>query len=271
MDYTDYINELVQTGPDMTAQPKPKQQTEYKPPVEGEVRLRFIGYVEVGKQKSNYDDSVKEKVKLIFECHGKNYPNNNRITITENLSSHEKSNLNKIFRAMRGNDNSVKHMAQMLGRPFKGRIVHHEFTGRDGSKRIYARLRDDNGYTIEQPLTEVRDEDGEVVGTKAMNVPEAVAKQRLFLWNFCDKKMWDSLFIEEGTYSNGNSKNVFQDEIMKAVNFKGSRIDRILNGQGGLLDDAKQEVQSTSKYKRQVQLQAVPDEDLFINWDEGIE
>lgn len=238
MDYSSYINQAATKGPDMTKSNSGGGGSDYTPPPPGPVMLRFVGYIEVGERKETFSgqEKTKDKVKLIFECHGKNYPNNDRITITETLSTHDKSNFRKIFLSMRGGDSSVTHMAQLLGRGFRGRITHHNFTGRDGKKKIYARLRDDNGYNIFPPTVEDLDT-GEI---KMINVPEAVSKTRLFLWNFCDKAMWDSLYID-GQYSDGRTKNIFQEEIKQATNFRGSKIDMVLNG-GGAFEKALAEV-----------------------------
>lgn len=228
MDIQKYINQAVQQGPDMSkAQTSSGGGSGYTPPPEGPVLLRFVGYIEIGQVLDEYQGErrIKDKVKLIFECHGKNYPNNDRITITENLSLHEKSNFQKIFQAMRAGDDSIRHMSQLLGGAFRGRVYHHSFTGRDGNKRVFARLRDKNGYSIGPSVAE----DPETGEVRAIQVPEPKTPLKIFLWNFATKEMWDNLFIE-GEYSDGRSKNLLQNEILEAYNFKGSPIDNILNG-----------------------------------------
>src|SRR5690606_5501012 len=137
---------VAKTGPNM--QEAQKGGGDYTPPPAGACLLRFIGYVEVGKQKSTYkgQTKIKDKVQLIFELHGKNYPPRvtddgekipHRIKITETLSLSEKANFFKLFNAMRNGREDITHMAQMLGEPFRGRVFHNE--GKEG--RVFANLR----------------------------------------------------------------------------------------------------------------------------------
>lgn len=198
----------------------------YTPPPEGPVLLRFVEYVELGKRRSEYAGEVKvlDKVQMVFELHGPKY-NGERIRIVETWSLHDKANFKKLFLAMRNGDNSITHMAQMLGKPFKGRIFHSKFTGRDGKEKVSAKLRDANGYHITAPISE----DPETGEVKVLNVPEAKSPLRLFLWDFADQAMWDSLYMD-GVMPDGRSKNFIQNDIREAVNFPGSRIDRLLSG-----------------------------------------
>ena len=250
MNINDYINIAVSQGPNMNKSASNNSQEEYQPPAEGVALLRFVGYIEIGQRREEFkgDVKVRDKVKLIFELHGKNYPvketaegpQAQRITITESLSFHEKSNFKKLFLSMRNGDESITHMAQLLGKPFKGRVSHKSFTGSDGKQKTFARLRDDVGYNIGPAVAE----DPETGETRALNVPKALSELRLFLWKFADKKMWDSIYID-GQYGDGRSKNIFQNDITQALNFKGSAIDRVLN-QGGV-QDALQDVDLTPK------------------------
>lgn len=238
MNIDDYINLAATQGPNMSQSPTSGGSDEYTPPPQGVALLRFVGYVEVGQRREDFkgDVKVKDKVKLIFELHGKNYPVKEvngvqfpqRITITESISFHEKSNFKKLFLAMRNGDESITHMAQLLGRAFKGRVFHKSWVGNDGKTKTFARLRDDTGYSIGPAVAE----DPETGETRVLNVPAALSELRLFLWKFADKKMWDSLYID-GSYGDGRTKNIFQDEIKQALNFTGSAIDRVLN-QGGV-------------------------------------
>ncbi len=133
---------------------------EYTPPPAGACLLRFVAYIELGKQKSTYkgETKIKDKVRLVFEVHGKNYPVKElddgtkiaqRITITETLSLSEKAHFFKIFNAMRNGREDITHMAQMLGEAFRGRIYHNV----NGDK-TYANLRNESGYTIAPPYIE---------------------------------------------------------------------------------------------------------------------
>lgn len=253
MDYSKYIEEVATQGVDMTkVQSGGGGASTYVPPPPGLALLRLVGYVECGIQHSVYLGQEKNaaKVQLVFELHGKNYPPREfqgeiipqRITVIENLSLHEKSNFRKIFDSMRGGDESVRHFSQLLGRGFMGRVF-NEKNAKDPTK-TYARLRDANGYQITQAF-----QDDAVTGERrSITVPPAISKLRLFIWDFADKEMWDSIYID-GDYGPGQrTKNVFQEMILKANNFKGSPIDRALNGAnaGVSLDNLAAETVSTN-------------------------
>lgn len=218
---------------------------EYTPPAEGTAMLRFVGYVELGNQAHTYKGktSYKPKVQLTFELHGKKWPYNElddgtkvpqRITIKETQSQSQKAHFFKIFNAMRDGREEITHYTEMLGDAFCGRIVHDiaEAKG-DLPERVFARLRDDNGYTIRGPWVEAPDDDGDIVKRK-VKVPEALSELRCFVWDFADKEMWDSLYIDGEYEDTGKTKNVLQEMILNAENFAGSPIDALLaKGNGG--------------------------------------
>lgn len=210
---------------------------DYQPPAAGITRLRFVGYVEVGKKFNEKFNKTQEKVKLIFELSGpKHEPRKtdsgelipHRITVIENLSLNEKANFYKLFKAM-NYDGSATHIAQLLGREYLGTVVHVK-----KDKNVYANLRDDNGYTIRSPYYE----DPVSGETHFLQAGPQISDIRCFLWDYADKEMWDSLYIEgqydeekddEGKVTRpAKSKNVFQEEIKAAVNFEGSPIAEIL-------------------------------------------
>lgn len=211
---------------------------DYAPPPEGVCFLRLVGYVEIGKHRSTWQGNVKikDKVHLVFELSGKNYPpaetDNGpvpaRITVKETLSLSEKANFFKLFNAMRNGREDITHMAQMLGEGFIGRVYHSTFQGRDGKDVTIAKLRNDTGYSIRPPYRE-DPETGESVKVK---VPDAISQLRLFVWDLADKDMWDSLFID-GEYEEGRTKNIFQAAILEAENFEGSPIHAVLSDADG--------------------------------------
>lgn len=213
----------------------------YQPPAKGLARLRFVGYIECGKHKDEWNGQVKikEKVKLIFELSGpKHAPREidgnkipHRITVEENLSLNEKAWFYKIFKAMNYSGEAT-HIAQLLGQEFLGEIVHK--TSKRGN--VYATLKGDTGYTIRAPYVE----DPETGETRKVPAGPQLSEIRCFLWDYASKEMWDSIFIE-GHYDEekndagevvrpARSKNVFQEQIRAAVNFEGSPIAEILEG-----------------------------------------
>lgn len=219
----------------------------------GPCLMRFVGYVELGKQKGTFQGqpTVKEKVRLIFELVGKRHtpvtlPNGEklpyRVTVEENYSLNEKATFFKIFQRMNYRQDA-QHIVQLLGEGFKGEIFHREWTGKDNKKRVDITLKGPGGYSIAPPRKE--DEDSET-GYVAVEVPPALSTLRCFLWEQADLAQWASLFID-GEYperkddkgvvtSPARSKNVFQNTIKNAVNFKGSPIYTLLAQNGQSLD-----------------------------------
>lgn len=248
--------EVAKTGVDMTK--ATQGGGDYEPPAAGPVRLRFVAYVELGKQKTKSmgKDVVKERVQLVFELSGPKHPPReledgtkvpHRVTITENLSLNEKANFYKLFQRL-NYAGKATHIVQLLGNAYKATILHRTYKGRDGQDRIAVELKGDAGYTIEAPRFEKVDpETQEPTGEFAvLKVDPPISELRCFLWAHADKEQWDSLFIE-GAYEErkddkGNvtaparSKNVFQDTIKRAENFKGSPIYTILAAAGANLD-----------------------------------
>lgn len=223
-------------------------------PAAGPCNLRLVAYVELGKHEKEFQGkkSLKEQVTLTFELSGKNHPPvetdsgtyPHRISVTETLSLHEKARFFKLFQLL-NYKGTAKHAAQLLGAAFRGRVIHREYTARDGSKRIAADIYDKKlgAYTITPPRVEVTDEDGQPTGEyREVKVAPALSDLRCFIWNHADKEQWDSLFID-GEYeerkndkgevtSPARSKNQFQLKIRAAVNYKGSPIQQLLANGG---------------------------------------
>lgn len=250
----------VATGKDMNV-----AQTgggDYEPPAAGPTRLRFISYVEVGKQKGTFQGKPTEKdtALLTFELSGPKhkpaerdgvkYPD--RISIELPVSLNEKAHFYKLFRAL-NHKGVAKHIAELLGDSYKGTVVHRKYKGRDGKDRIAVELFDKARgiYTIEAPRYEVVNPDehespGPTGEFKVLPVDPAISPLKCFLWDYADKEQWDSLFID-GQYDErkndkgevvaaAKSKNVLQNKIKLAVNFKGSPIYTVIASNGGSLD-----------------------------------
>ena len=233
---------------------------DYVPPAAGPALVRFVGYVELGKQKVKYankPEQIKDKVQLIFELVGKRHPPRetdagpvpHRIVVEENYSLNEKANFFKLFTRMNYKQDKT-HFVQMLGQGFKAEVIHDTWTGRDGKPRTDAVLRNEAGYTIAPPRKE--DEDSET-GWVDVAVPPAVTPLKAFVWEHSDLDDWASLFIE-GEYperkddkgvvvAKAKSKNVIQDRIKNAVNFQGSNIYTLLAAAGQSLDIPKMDEQ----------------------------
>ncbi len=259
----------VEAGQDQTVA---KTGGNYTPPAAGPCRLRFIGYVEVGKQQDTFNGKpkVSEKVLLGFEVSGPKHPpietaDGRKVpqTIWEELtlSINEKAHFFKLFQRM-NYAGTARHMAQLLGGAYKGTIVHRKYKTKAGKEGIAAELFDKaiGAYTIEPPRYEVVDPDTGPTGEfKELPVQPAVGPFRVFIWSHADKEQWDSLFID-GQYDAitdketgkvikpARSKNRFQLAIRGAVNFQGSLAEQFAAGLNledtDLDDDADAEVPS---------------------------
>ncbi|QYD70136.1 hypothetical protein KZJ38_07465 [Paraburkholderia edwinii] len=217
---------------------------EYTPPAAGPVSLRFVGYYEIGIHEKEIKGVTKtnEKVQLVFELSGKNYPVKDngeplRMTITENLTQNVKSNIIKIFNKM-NYEGTATHFTELLGNAYRGRIYHTE-KEYDGKKVVYANLRNEDGYSITPPVVEQVDDEGNVT-TKKVKVAEPVSELKAFVWDLASKEMWDAIYIE-GEYEEkkdektgkvirpAKSKNVIQETIMSAKNWIGSPMQVLLD------------------------------------------
>ena len=222
---------------------------DYATPAAGPGMCRFIGYIELGKQRGMMKgkEEIKEKVMLIFELVGKRHATEadqqpHRITVTENFSLNEKANFFKLFNRMNYKQDA-QHIAQLLGEGFKCEVVHDKWTDRQGKERTDATLKGEAGYTIAPPRKE--DEDSET-GWVDITVPPARSDIRCFLWDHADLEQWGGLYIE-GEYPErkndkgevtapAKSKNVLQNKVKAAVNFIGSPIHTLILQAGGNLD-----------------------------------
>jgi hypothetical protein len=247
VDFKKLAAQAVASGKDMTQ--ATQGGGDYTPPAEGPGLCRLVAYVELGKQKvlNKGKEEIKERVQLVFELVGKRHatPEDqepHRITVTENLSLNEKANLFKLFNRMNYTQ-SAKHMAELLGEGFRCEVLHDKWTDRGGKERISAVLKSDSGYNVFPPRRE--DEDSET-GWVTVEVPKARSDIRVFLWDHADMEQWASLYIEGGYAEKRNdkgevtsparSKNVFQDQIKRAVNFVGSPMHTLLLASGAKID-----------------------------------
>jgi hypothetical protein len=224
---------------------------DYVPPAAGPCRLRLIGYVETGshmaKGFAGAPDKVKPEASLFFEVSGPKHPpvvgsdGVSRpaavVEIRTNVSLNEKATFWKLFNKL-NYAGKARHIAQLLGDPYKGTIVHRKYKRNDGSEGTAVELKNTEGFTIEAP----RVEDPETGDYKALVVAPAITPLRCFLWNHADMAQWESIFIpgeypartaDDGTVTApAKSKNYLQEKIRAALNFKGSPIAQLLATQG---------------------------------------
>jgi hypothetical protein len=224
------IAAAAKTGPNMN---EAQGGGDYEIPASGIARARFVGYYEMGKHEEEFkgEKKLRDKVELVFELSGPNHPPRDfngekvpqRITARETYGLTDRNHFLKLFRQMNYSGKAT-HMAELLGEPFLVEIFHTK--SKDG-KKTYANLRGPNGYNIKG--TTVQDPvSGQMV---TVDVPQAMTDIKVFLWDQACKDMWDSIYID-GEYPEqkdektgevtraAKSKNVLQDKIRSAKNFK---------------------------------------------------
>lgn len=246
----------VAVGPDMTKSTKGAGRTIA---AAGPTRLRFVGYVELGRHQGRGKAAAKEqdRVQLVFELSGKNHPPREFegkkfpqvIVVEETKSLNEKANFFKLFSKMNWAGKAT-HIAELLGEGFKGTVSHYTFKGSTGEDVTIAQLRSDGAYQIEKPFRV--DDDDQLV---PLVIDQALTPIKFFAWNTATKEQWDSLFID-GEYEAekdeatgkitrpAKSKNAVQNKIKLALNFKGSPIESILKLNGVALDVGSADVPS---------------------------
>lgn len=216
-------------------------------PVAGMVRLRFVGFFELGKHESTWQGvkKVADRYEAVFELSGPKHPpivtDNGtypqRITVKGKLSLNSRATFYKLFSAM-NYDGKATHIAELLGNPFLG-TVSHNTTKIDGKDVTFANLED-----IRKPFVTDPDSGDE----KAVNVDPPLTELKLYLWELATPDMWDAIFIP-GEYEAreakdgrpavpAKSKNLIQNKIKSALNLKASPIYDYIVGKVSAADTA---------------------------------
>jgi hypothetical protein len=228
-------------------------------PVEGPCRLRFVEYIEVGKHTDEYMGKPKivERAYLTFEISGPKHPPvtlqdgtkvPHKVTFDIGISANEKSHFFKLFNRL-NYAGKFRHIVGLLGSAYKGTLIHRKYAKRGEDKAkpetwtgVAVELfnKATSSFTIEAPRYEVVTEEGPTGDFAELKVDPPISPLRAFVWNYADKEMWDSIFID-GEYPErkddkgvvtapAKSKNKYQLEIKAANNFPGSPIAVILAG-----------------------------------------
>lgn len=232
---------------------------DYEPPKAGFCFLRLVSYVEVGKHAGTFQGAptLKPYVQMVVEVSGPNHPPGKdangkdvpiRVTIEEPYSLNEKAKFFKLVQRLLYKGDK-KHVVQCIGEGYKAKLLHRTYKGRDGKDRVAVEFWDKANaqWTIEAPRSEIIDPDtGIPTGEwRVLKVPPMISEGKAFLWDANEKHlkaMWDSLYIP-GEYPERKndkgevikpkqSKNVLQNKIKAAVNFKGSPIYNLLLANG---------------------------------------
>lgn len=236
------IAQAKQSGPNMTESVKAGG---YEPPAAGFVKLRFVAYYEVGQHEVEFDNKkkVEDQVHLVFELSGKNHAPREfdgekvpqRMTLRIKKSLNEKANFFKLFSGM-NYEGKATHIAELLGQDFVGTIEHKKV-----KDKTYANLKD-----VRKPFAQIVDAEGEV-SEQRVSVDPPLTALGLFLWDFATTEMWDAIFIAgewEAEEKDGKvirearSKNVIQDKIKSALNFKALPIFDYAVGKANAADSA---------------------------------
>lgn len=225
--------QAAQTGPDYSKQTEGGG--DFKPPAEGNTRVRFTSYIETGihtTSSGKFGDKTKPRAFFEFELSGPKHPPKvledgrkipERISFTLPVGQNKKNDYSKLFKIMTADFPGRKNFAQLLGEAYLGTVVHRKFQKRGGGEGIAAELKNDAGFTIRSTTYE----DPATNEVRQVKVDEPISDIRLFLWDLADTDQWDSIFID-GQYDDGNSKNKFQEAIKAAENLSGSAIEQAL-------------------------------------------
>lgn len=207
----------------------------FKIPAAGKCLVRFMQYVELGLQKSSnpaYKDA--REVHLGFEVVGKRHNivkdgqvSHPTIAASVNLSQSPKGGFLPLFKALNYNG-SCQRITELLNGSYVSNITH--VNNADGSKQ-FARIKvSGEPWPIYPPIKE--DPEDPSMNT-LIDVPAALGKVIRFVWEpsmLPDEiylETWDSIFIP-GAFDDGNSKNKWQEKIMKNLEWPNSRLKRLL-------------------------------------------
>lgn len=217
---------------------------------QGVAFARFIGYIEVGEQVTEFkgEKKVNKQVVLGWELH--DIPSNPKgftqefteggvvttkptlfYTMPMNYSLNSKSKFLRYARALGIVEGSGEHMTSKLGSPYIIE-VHHVESKKDNKRKFMAiETKDKLGI---RPAVEVDITTGE---TKTYPVPEQQTPTQVYIYDKPRKDRWDSIFIEgyyEVEKADGSkekvSKNRFQNMIMNSTTYVGSGTEAMLSG-----------------------------------------
>jgi hypothetical protein len=233
--------------------------TDFTPPAAGPCRLRLVGYIELGKHKGEYQGKPKinTKCEVIFEVSGPKHPPMimedgtkvpHLITIKENISQSDKARFFKLFKLL-NYAGDTQHMVGLLGRAYKGTIIHRTYKDATGAERVAPELYDKatGAWKIEPPKYEIVDPDSGPTGEMAdLRVDPPITPITAFVWELADMEQWAGIFID-GEYPErkndkgvvtmaAKSKNRWQNTIKTAINFQGSPIYNLLAAGGEAID-----------------------------------
>jgi hypothetical protein len=243
---------------DMTVE----QKFERELPRAGVALLRFVSYIELGRQEPRKGSGYKPALKVLLEFE-LNHPDHmveidgnkvpQRISIRLNKGKTSKSGFRKLFNLMnKACGGTYTHFVQMLGKPFLGEIFHN--SSEDG-KKTYANLDDNGAYSLKAPVQI------DALTNKQTPIPvaEVHGDLKAFLWenpSIEDEQiieMWNSIYIEgtrevvdEATKEKTEkSKNWIQETIMANLDWEGSTTQALTQEHISIDEELVEETTST--------------------------
>lgn len=243
----DLVKGAIQHAPNMN-EAQAGGSFEFELPGEGPTRLRLVSYIEIGKHKKIYNGDEKwvDKVALEFELSGPKHPpkedgSPHVIRWVDTFSLSERAKFFKLFGKM-NHDGTKTHMAEMLGDAFSGRVYHYQKKDAEGKViATYANLHNkEDGFSIKGPYRIITDENDEETRVP-LEVEPARSKLRVFIWEYANMDMWNSLFIDgeyearqdaQGNTIPARSKNYWQNLIREAKNWPSCPIYAEVEGGG---------------------------------------
>lgn len=227
-------------------------------PAEGPCDLRFVGYIELGKHEKTFKGvkKVTNKAVLVFELvspqhirkndEGKVIPTLIRQTV--NLSQSQRATWPKLFAQLNYNGTGT-HATDFLGNAYLGTVHHREYVS-GGETRKTADL---NAKDMPVLLTAPREFDRKTGQYVPVDVAQPNAALHALLWNNPSADQWASIYIE-GAFEEekdaagkvtkpGRSKNRYQEEALRAINFEGSPLKTLLVQAGANVTPAAYEIE----------------------------
>lgn len=128
------------------------------------------------------------------------------------ISQFERSTFHRLFKSMQAADNTVKHMAQFLGKAFYGKV--EEYISKEG--RISNVL---DKFSL-KPVPKFHPMSGAPINVTPLNSEQEQKLLKLFLWNNPTKATWESLHIEK--------KNFIQERCMQSLDINESKLMSVL-------------------------------------------
>lgn len=195
---------------------------------EGNALAVLVGVVQLGKQPQEYQGKAKDpmdEVQLTFALvgglgrNGEKYVNEDGTPYILNvfplaMQRNEKARAFRAFQKMNWRK-TAKDFPQLIGQAFFLPITQKE---RSATDKTMVSRPDLTGI-----LPPINPMDGQ-----PFPVPQVDMKHfKMFLWERPTLEMWDSLYVE-GSFDDGNTKNIQQATIAAALNFQGSPIQTLL-------------------------------------------